>query len=215
MPKRKFVRRRFYRKKRTVPRNVKRYVKKELRKDVETKYFDSSLSDFATSYSGWIQPLCNVPQGTTDRSRVGDQLVMRALMLRMHIVMNTGDVTNSVRVIVFQWHPSVALAVPTLSLVLSATYLGTTNAPNAPYTFDYRTNCTILFDRKLVFSNTGDLIKSINQKISLKWAKKKCQYVDASATSVSDQLYLAAVSDSSTATHPLVSSVARLFFDDA
>lgn len=213
----KFSRKRF---RRSTRRGFKRlksatkgYVLKEIHKLSETKYYDKIDQATAVDFAGTnLTLLTDVTQGTSDLQRVGDKLTIRGMRIRF--TFSVADNYNIIRMILFQWIPSNNLLGPVPGYVLSATYLSTSRATEAPYTHDYKSQMIILWDKTINLAlNQSNQAKYINKKVKLKFAKKRINFV-AGTTAASNHIFLLLVSDSGAVPHPGVSFVSRLWYDD-
>lgn len=100
-----------YRSTRSVPRPVKRYVLKEIHKNIENKSQQSALVDnFGSISNSWSElVVCNPAEGTQENQRVGRMITIRSLEIK-GIICNgasgtlTDDPYNVVRVVVALWN---------------------------------------------------------------------------------------------------------------
>jgi len=83
-------------------KEVKSIVVRNINSRSETKYWDQTNSG-STDYAGQIGLVNDIPQGTTDSTRIGDELYMKSINLTYNVSVATADVTNVMRVILFQW----------------------------------------------------------------------------------------------------------------
>lgn len=216
MPMKRRGRRRFYRKRRFTKRAVatKAYVKKLVRKEAETKYWDLSTASQPYSIAlgaTTILDLTEVPQGTTDVTRVGDKLTIRGLDIRMDAII--ADTTNVIRCIIFQWYinTNITLSNPLGSQVLQdiTTYPHLSN-----YHHDNNNQFHILYDTMIQLGAQGPQARVWHVKPNLKWAKKTVEF-SGGGTNGANKLYMLLVSDSSAVSHPTVRIQSRLRFDDS
>lgn len=212
MPFKKTYRRKNYRKTYRKKNNTlatKKYVKKQISKDIETKYFDIQRPSDDIDYSGRIDRLTGVSQGTTDSTRIGDKLTMRSL--RISYEATVADSTNMVRFIIVQWFPNSTLLAPTSSYVLST--IGSALAPQSPYIHDYKNQFNVLYDKVHILST--DYPRIVRKFwLKMKWAKKVINF-SAGTSEGSNHLYMIRISDSSAVTHPTSNILTRLNYDDA
>lgn len=213
MRKRKFNRRRFVRKRKVSPVATKQYVKKLVRKEVETKYYDdyTSWSGTAIDWTGSLVRLTTIAQGTTDITRVGDKLTLRAVRIKLNFV--AADATQCMRLIVFQWYPNTTLVTPTTANILNV--VGSPQGVNSMYIHDYDNQFKVLYDRRIamVLGQNNDY-KAISINVPLKFAKKTINFTAAS-TAGSNHIYIMAISDSGAVGHPSITMYSRVWFDDA
>lgn len=192
---------------------TKKYVKKLFDKNIENKFLD--LNEVPTNIVqgiGFLERLTPISQGTTDVTRIGDKVRLKALFLDYQIVCS--DATNLVRVVVFQWHPQTNLVAATLTEIFQYFAIGDNREVLSPYVHDYGDQFRVLYDRLYTLDLASAYTKSFKGVISLKRAKKQMAYA-AGGSQGSNQLYIAVLSDSSAASHPTFTYVSRVIYEDA
>lgn len=216
--KKKYVGRRFKKRDKLATRT---YVKKLIRKDVETKYIDAQWPTGGYRQVDWsathtFQVLTAMGQSTTDVTRIGDKVTLRSIHIRLQFAFPGSPFpTNPLRLVVFQWHPTSSLVAPTPSRILVPAYLGTINAPSSPFIHDYDPNYTILVDKyfSLTVENPANVIKHI--RVRLKYAKKTIAF-DAGSLDAANHVYAMLLTDSAVGSASILSlMIARVFYDDA
>lgn len=206
---RKYLRRkpkRQYKKK----RSITSVVNKILAKKAETKYFNY-VEGITTDYNGAVRRITNIAQGLADYNRVGDQLTMSSITLRIALT-NESDVYNNCRLIIFRWNDDDSTAAPVPGTLL--TDVGYTSAPISPWVFDNMRSgkFKVLYDK--LFDVNAELSTAVRfpLKVHLK-VKNNIKFVGGSANGIGHIYYLI-VSDSSTSTHPIFNVAAQMFFKD-
>lgn len=209
----RYSRRRNFRRSSRSTRGVatKQYVKKQIHKLSETKYFDALFSANVDS-TGTVADMTNIPQGTTDSTRIGDKITLRGSILRLKI--SVSDAFNFIRVILFQWYPNTLLSVPTVGTIL----FDTTTADRAitsPYVHDYQNQFKVISDK--VYRGVLDDSNMIAFRVMKPYMKYVKKTINFSAASVngSNKLYMMAISDSGAITHPAVFAYWRIYYDDS
>lgn len=204
-----FRRRRTFRK-RKVPRMrgraakaVRKVVKKEISKTVETKYVNVNVVSSVTT-TPVISFLNTVAQGTTDQTRVGD--VIKITSIWMRFLLTVGDTIQFVRLILFQWHPGTT---PVAGDILQ----DTSNPTNSPYNVDAKPSYRILWDRTFPMSTTGDTAVRVIT-YNFRKAIRKTTFFAGSSTSAQENLYLFSASDSGIGPNPTLNLYARVNFHD-
>lgn len=196
-----------YHKKKGLNPKEKNQVKKLISSGRENKYLDVLL---ATSelYGGAVYSLSNVPQGDTDTTRDGDQLVQRAIRIKGNSIV--ADSTNIARLIVFRWKNE---STPVVGDILSATYVGTSRAPFSPYHHDGRTNFTVLYDKNFA-TDTYNIQRTFDTGwINLR--NKKQYFTAGSATAQKNGIFCLIITDSAAVSNPFLNLVSRLTFQDS
>lgn len=214
MPGRSF-RKKYYKKKTYKKRSTKwiaskKFVKKEIRKDIETKYFDFVLSSQPIDTTHSFYALSNVPQGVLDTNRIGDQITVRGLSMAYGV--NAAEI-NRMRVTIIQWKPTSVLTIPAAGFIFQN--IAPIVSIQSPFINDYHTNFTVLYDKvHTMVLDDSNSIRQIKKKLNIKYVKRKLQYV-AGGTEHSGRLYLILVSDSGAVPHPGITFYSRLRYDDA
>jgi len=191
----------------------------------ELKYFSAVATATAVTVTGAITGVpFDVPQGDTDQSRDGDQLMWCGhIDLKLQCVNGQGataDIYNNIRYMIFQWHPS---STPTSAAILLN---GPSGAPDiySNYNHDQRQQYLVLFDRVFTTVGAGNTAPIPNTnivttglktfRVSLERATKKAQYQAGGATGT-NRLYVLYLSDSALATHPTLAYATKVVFRDS
>lgn len=191
----------------------KRSVKAMIRAPEELKYHLSSAAATIIGITPVNASCTNVPQGATDTNRVGDTLWIHNIDCRFLFTIDsaaTGDTPQFVRLILYQWHPTIdtAGAFPAASTILQNGFSGGPDALSH-YNHDQRHNYKILRDTNFVlmppggFSATTEVFNCCTSKM-LEWKVSKgfnraVQYVAGSTTNGSNQVFLMCLSNIATA----------------
>lgn len=197
---------------------TKGYVRKLVRKEIETKFFDKytangiGLPDPADASGSAFYILSAIPQGAGDSARDGDKCRVRALMLRGEVF--GADSTNVLRLIVFQYKSNTSLHAVAVNELLQSLYVGTAYAPHAPYTHDYQNQFIVLYDRQIYTDTLSHPSVPFTIKVKLKYAKKQIAFT-AGGTNGSNHIYFLCLSDSTAVQHPSIAFISRLWYDDA
>jgi len=213
MPRKRQYRRRYRRKNKPVAKSVKNYVSNMLNKNIEKKYYNYGIELAGVNTTGTIFPACHPTQGTGDlANRIGDRLKLKSLHIRA--TLTVADTTNVMRLIWFQYNSlsNITTNAPTSTNVLDVT--GASISPVfAQYLFDsFSEHIVILSDRTYSLS-TSNSIKNVNYYVPLKYAKKTIRF-SAAGTLAYNHIYLLAISDSGTVSHPsLVGSIQSIYTD--
>jgi hypothetical protein len=188
---------------------TKKQVEAMIKGQQETKFLDI-VNSITANYGGTVVALTDLGQGTTNITRIGNNITVRNLRFRYHLT--CADSYNLVRVIIFRWHERFSLDPPDSSDILEL--VNSTNAVNAPYTFNERDAFTILFDK----TETLVLSTSVNTAYVqgvLKVSQQPVQYFGSSTTDILNGLYFLVISDSSVTTHPGMNYYFRLEYTDS
>lgn len=172
---------------------MKAYADRE-RKEVEVKRFVDSQTNQAISYSGTVYNLLEPAQGDGVDERIGDVVTAKSILLRYQI--NHADSTNTMRIIVFKY---MAPGTPSPSTILEST--ATTGASLEPINWENRRDIRVLYDNLIAsstYTNATTVEKAYIKRIG------KVQFDPAATTSQWGGLFLLAISDSSTVSHPLI-----------
>jgi len=193
-----------------VPKSTKRYVKKAIQKEIETKYIDylGSVPQAKTPMN--IIQFTNIPQGITDQNRIGDVVTLRGI--RINLTIDGTNPTDIYRVIFFQWKPNTSLVTPTgatlLADVITVPWL-------SPYFHDLQSQVIILWDKTFTTNLVSRPQLIYKKKIKIKWAKKKISFLAGSSFLSTNAIFMATVSDSVTGNNPTLQYYIRVYYDDA
>lgn len=218
----KFYRRkrRFHSKKITKA-SIKKTVKAVIASKNEEKYFDLKFSLTSTDvYNPSITQLSGIAQGVSDSQRVGDSVKPTSLDIRGNIYASVnGALGQTIRIIVFQWRPSLGSYAPSLSAILNN---GSTTDGYQPFyqlNRDTRSQYKILADRTYMLlgstyasgQQTSLAGKYVHLKMKLK--QPKIQWQAASTTNQMNGLYMVILSDTGV-TEMSSNFVSRLMYYD-
>lgn len=194
---RRYRRRRKYYKRRTNKKFVKA-VRRVIEKTIEKKYLHNK-SNSSVSSSGYALWPDIVPQGTTDITRVGDQVTIRSLRFKIMCTVNVTSAINWVRCLIFQYFPAfdsssiTATTYPLNNILLDAV----TYPYLSPYSHDNRYNFRILYDKTRLL-DTVNVPVVMFKGIIKKFARRKIQYYSASSTNCVNGLTVLLISDQTT-----------------
>jgi hypothetical protein len=185
---------------------VKQMIKSVV--NAESHFWVTVLSS-GVSTTPTLVPLFEPPQNTTDIGRIGDSVHVDSLEMRS--VCYTGDATNYLRVVLFQWNDRVAgAATPVATDVL----LDVSN----PYVSTYNQDTLdagalhVLADRTFSMSTAANPNTSWYQEFKSGF-RRLVQFEGASTTGFS-KFFLLQVSDSVAVTHPTFYATVTIHFKD-
>ena len=211
--KRRTYKRKTYNKKPT--KNIKRYIKKKFDDMVEDKYINN-LDLFIPDQVGSavnLQNLITINQGTAVNQRINDRL--RVKKINIKFVVEAGEVSSCVRILVFQWK---GFTPPIAGLNILQTF-GIPNVVNSPYRWEDLQSklINVLYDRRFKVSTVqGDAMQLGSISLSSRFVKN-IQYETGTNIALNNNLYFYSVSDTpaAIATQPTVSMYAQTIFEDA
>jgi len=182
---------------------------------LEVKYIDFTSFNTNIAAGGAVYVLSDVPQGTGQSFRTGDFIQPMRWILNMAIYMANTDIVATVCIYLFRWNPSNVSSPPTVANILEA--------PSGSYVFSHlnfqnQSVYEILWKRRYrcsgasavptETSNEGDFWLNVplhsNPEIEFGLA----------ATSGTNNLYMLAISDSSTTPFPILNFSSRLYYQD-
>lgn len=177
-----------YNRKKPVSRSEVRAIAKAV---VEAKperknydYVDLSQIIYPYNTNPWVLDLTEVTQGSTDTTRVGNEITFEYLGIRALLRYNPSASVESfnARVLVFQWYPDTAVDTPTnVSILASTNYIqGYFNRENSG---QYK----VLFDQRMVMQNdsaspNAEHLIDIAIPKSTKGLRKTLHFNDANTT---------------------------------
>lgn len=224
--------------------NVKKYVKTQLKKEIEDKYNNFSYSSTVSNTAGAAGPAYytgisdNIIQGLGDaNNRVGDKVNITSLEMRGFTYLATnatgGNDRIVFRMIVFQVHVPVATlnnagnalnAIYPLSTILTPGVSGVEDCTSI-YNHDQKKNYTILYDKMWTQCNSNNtatsppsnIIKAHHIRVPLRKARKQVAWIGGSTTNATDHIFLTILTQNSSATANLPSAQfsIRMHFRDA
>lgn len=171
----------------------------------ELKFFINNgwAAGTSSSTTPGIADLSLITVGTTDQTRIGDEVYLRSFQFRYHFVV--ADSYNICRIIFFQWHQD--------DSPVAADILGDTAYPVlSPYRKDTKGHYTILYDKTHAL-DTYHTVEHAKGFIS-KAFKKKIRY-DAGTTTGQNKLFFIHMSDSSAVTHPTLYLESQINYMDS
>lgn len=162
--------------------------------------------------------LTSIPQGDSVNTRDGDQIALRSLDIQLRVAVNEGYTATStyspwnnyltvhqpdmIRVIVWQWFPTVAPTTPGSAMALSNILMytsATDNVTMSPYAHPTRRDFRILYDRShkmwyQPFTPSGSIG---NFRIRIRrFAKRGLMFAASASTSAqTNGIYLAVITD--------------------
>lgn len=177
----------------------------------EPKYVDTSNIATAASSTLTVISVSATTNGTTDITRIGDQIELHSLELKLSATVSSSDGSNLVRILVFQWLADDTTDPPTAAKVLQSS----AGQPyNSPFNHDNSAKLVVLYD-KLLATSTYYPVKHDSVLISLGQSPvRRVVKYSAGASTGNNNIYIAFCSDSGPAPHPTVDSYARINFYD-
>jgi len=208
--------RKSYRPRRTYKRTnvqalVKKTVKKEFAKNVETKFL-------ITEFSGAIGNTVNFNRiatpgvGTAENQRIGDTIMVKSIYIDYSFIYQ--DNTNLARFIVFQWFQDSSLNPPVAASILEA---ASTKPVQAPYSMNNSQNYRILYDKTHALAESGGNAVVLRKHYITKIPCRKLVFTNSNADAENikkGQIYCLEVTDSAVS-GPTVSAVVKLNYTDA
>ncbi len=170
-------------------RNGKKLNKREVKQvknlisRVQEKKHRLEYSTGSSAHStGQIIDLLDLSQGDTNYTRDGDELMLKSLKFRFHLLRESGSTLgDSVRMILFQWKPDNAQDVPTIGQILE----DSTNVPYlSPIDTHHKDKFNVLMDRLTLLSPLGTTNerKSFWKTVNMKRVIKRVRYNPGAST---------------------------------
>lgn len=174
----------------------------------EPKYFDTSGVAVAMSSSGFFLSLTSTTNGTTDITRIGDQVELHSMEFRYSV--SVADATNIMRLVIFQWNADDTTDTPSFSKLM----VSGSQTWNSPFNHDNSSKLTILYDKVLTLATYYPVKhESFLLPLDRQPVRKILKYA-AGSTTGNNMIYMYAVSDSTATTHPFIDYYARVNFYD-
>jgi len=185
---------------------LRKLIRNEIARNEEPKHFDVLNSGTAGIAGSGVLYLSSMAQGSTDITRIGDQINLKSLQFRFDSIY--ADNTNFMRLIIFQWVGDAVTDVPTINAVLESTpyYL-------SPYNWDQRRKFRILHETWKLDAVTSP--RTHLGKGSVGLPIKTQQFLNASTNIEAGGLFAVFCSDSAAAAHPAYDLYTRVHYTDA
>lgn len=173
-------------------KEVRRIAKEACKEDAEINFHIYEIGS-TVSTTGLVADLSVISQNVGDQGRLGDQLSPTSLEFSYD--WNMVDGFNRCRVILFRWLDNGVVGVNDI-------LLATTTLPRvfASYNKDNRNKFNILYDK----THVGAILPAANSIVAASKSRKltgKIRYENGT-TSGNSHIYLLAITDSTTASHP-------------
>lgn len=195
----------------TVPKAVRAYVKSQQTRQLETKYYNIFDQTLSPDWSGTLFDLTgNIATGTTVATRVGDAVTLREIDWRG--IITSADTHNFVRVALFQWRADTSVDTPTAGSVLET--VNDVLAPVTLWNWDRRAEYKVLWDKTYYLDSADDTAVQFSGKIGPRKLKTPIHYNPGYNTGM-NHVFLMVISDSSAISHPQVNWDMRLKYKDA
>lgn len=187
---------------------LRAYVGKRIEAAAEPKHVYSTLNTTTASAATYLQ-LTTIPQGTTDITRIGDQIKLKRLQMTFNL--GAGDPTNIIRILIFQWNltttPTDAEVFEDTSSVVGQ-LAGTVCRDSI-----HGRKLTVLRDLKVALNNVNYPNKYFSVNVPLRRCRKVA-YVGGSSTVAVGNIYMMYMSDSSVVVHPVIQAGWTIDFVD-
>jgi len=194
----------------TQKKEVTKIAKKQVAIEQELKVFDSDLPQTGFDDNGAIYNLFTPTQGDAFNQITG--LKVRNKYMEIRGLFSIGDVYNTVRMIIFRWHPDANVDAPQVNEILQD--IGTVTAPFSPYSYQHRPEFTILKDKLYFGVNTqSNDIVGFHHKIKINHNTNFTAFGPPSVGT--NGIFLLLISDSATAPHPYITMQCRIHFTDS
>lgn len=198
-----------------VSKNVKKYVSQHIRSAIageqEHKYF--TLDSLGTSMpaTGSVYSMSDVPAGTGDSARVGDQIRLGSFRINFKIERATTDTDpRQARVIIFQWVDTDAVATPTASSILQD-YFNYPTLSMLRHDAIRAKSFRVMYDKVFNLDN-DDPMAAVSTV--LKAPSRKLQF-DNGGPSGYNKIFMCLLSDAVLASQPQISFMTKLNYTDS
>lgn len=191
-------------------------VKKLINANIETKYKDVNLGTFSFDNTGTVVQINNISQGTTDSTRVGDEIRLRRVSIHGQVVQGAVTVPTNVRIMLVQLKDQVGTSL-TQAMVLQHT-ASNQEIMNSPYRYDAKF-IHVLKDIKMTITPYNFYAVNTQQFFRINHVFKKnaiCQYDAGSATNCDNSIFLLFTSDKGAIDpQPTITFCSRIEYKDA
>lgn len=185
--------------KKTVPASTKKYVKRVVGGNIETKHISAVSGVISVSDTPAVYTTIYPTFGIGGDQRIGDKIKMASFNFKYSMYLS--DPSNLMRVILFQWcNNSVISGTPTAAQVLQS---ATTYSWLSQINQDSRQNIKILYDRTHTMNDSDQ--KQITRSVNInKFRVRNLEFASTAAQNClhKGEIYLLLVSDSAAIVHP-------------
>ena len=184
---------------------------KQLKRQVEHKYFDKEEVGQAVGSAGVLLRLNLVPRGVMVTERIGDVIHMSSVSINLTMVSALAFNINVCIVVFYSKDSTIAVPGDWFSNI------GTNLAPLSVRNYQKRFDAKTLFWKNFILDST-DALKQISIKIKLKGAHSMSAFPSGEVTPSfveHGRLTLAIISSNSVAANMLVDYKCRTFFTDS
>lgn len=193
-------------------RKIRKVVKAELKKEIESKFFDSSVNSTLSTTASAIPPLSGFSRGTGVSNFIG--MKVKPIYLTIRGTLQGSDNTNYVRILVIQ--DKAVSGTPNTSTI----FQNTSYPWLSPLNVDYIDSYTVLADRLYsfrTFESAAGTFTGTVRPFKIKISGKKMRQITYTAAGSADsgQLWIIAVSDSALPSHPGYVMLTRFTYTDA
>lgn len=190
-------------------KQVRSIARRQINARTEVKFTRALAAPANVSNVATITRLIQPSLGTGDNSnRIGDEIYLRSLRFHYNVICT--DVTNLIRVMLFQWHSD---DVPAVSDILEDTG-SATGLVLASVRHDQKPDYTVIYDQTHSLDTTGH-VTAIRNLFFTKGFKRKVQFIGGSTTTSISNVWVLAVSDSVVPTDPTISYAFQARYNDS
>lgn len=220
---------------RKLNKRQKRQVKRLMNIRSELKFHGFQQNGITISTTPVSYDVTAIAQGDADTDRIGDRLMWASSCeARFQLYgpeSGTGlvnDIYDTVRIIVFQFHPKATTgSSPAVADILLTGPTGAIDV-NSHYNHDRRQDYKIVFDKTVVLMNNQNStvggagfttyqtshVRMIKRRIRLNRIRKQCQFSGGSVDAT-NKFFMILLSDSSATPHPTINTNLRFYFRDS
>lgn len=196
----------------------KRQVVNLISRRGELKFATKNTTGFVdVTSTGLLNGFVDITQNIGDEDvRIGDRLQWCGnLEIRLQVTSLPGvgaDVYNTIRFIVFQWHPN---STPSTNNILIPGPLAGTFDVLSSYNHDQRQQYKIMVDKTInLVAGQNNEVRTFVRKVSVRRCAKYAQFTAASALGTNRFFYII-LSDSFAAPHPQYALDSKAFYRDS
>jgi hypothetical protein len=184
----------------------------------EKKYLMTGSSGACTVSPAWIS-CTDVPQGTTDSSRIGDNIRIRSIHLKLEFVKNIAmvGVVDYCRIMVIQTHSQFSVAPPTNSQLFLNDPIAAAIDYRSEWIVDGRSTFTVLYDHVITLPGIPTNDKAAFRReffAPVRRAKKQIQFINASTTDAAGKIFIGVCSNLSATNIPNYAWTTKFNYDD-
>jgi hypothetical protein len=194
--------------------HIKQVVHRVLKSNRELKYFDTTILTTNSTVTVGITNLSAVPQGVGQSMRVGDEMWLDHVEVRMNITTANADIFSIMRWLLLIWHPNTASVFPAGGNIFNST---TTQSVFSPLSHEFKPMYSVVGSDHIENNSGIATAPTVNSQVvhnlRIGLGQRHVQF-GLGVTTASNHLLFTNYSNSAAAPFPVYTLVTRLWYYD-